>query len=241
MFWCLFGCWTILSACVAGQTWSPVWSPTGSMVLCKPFKGWLVVLVFHARLSLLLGESLTEEYQKACPGIPLSSFSLHSNNHHFNPHTLHLICLTLRRLWATMDQLKGLGHQNPAFSLCGSAWLSCDCWILSLMIPVLNTCAGASRGFAFVEFQNVSDAQRWMDQNQVQIKTHLLRVSCVLQASSYSAWRVAWGSQKPCHAVNWREGVREMCAFVSARPSVSPLLHNFSFLHTCSHTLNKEK
>jgi RNA recognition motif-containing protein len=29
-------------------------------------------------------------------------------------------------------------------------------------------CTGASRGFAFVEFQSIADAQRWMDQNQVE-------------------------------------------------------------------------
>lgn len=31
----------------------------------------------------------------------------------------------------------------------------------------LNPYTGASRGFAFVEFQNIADAQRWMDLNQV--------------------------------------------------------------------------
>lgn len=34
-------------------------------------------------------------------------------------------------------------------------------------VRLMRKSSGASRGFAFVEFQNVADAQRWMEQNQV--------------------------------------------------------------------------
>ena len=41
----------------------------------------------------------------------------------------------------------------------------------------LIPCTGASRGFAFVEFQNTDDALRWMESNQVLKMLHYLCVN----------------------------------------------------------------
>ena len=73
----------------------------------------------------------------------------------------------------------------------GSCGLHCSCLVEQLYDVYPITCTGASRGFAFVEFQTVNAAQQWMEHNQV-LQTHQIFSSRQLAFS----WRaLPYGSK----------------------------------------------